>query len=115
MDWLFENWYVALGIIAVLVAAGFAVYKFFGLPTKSQISKIKEWLLYAVVECEASLGSETGILKLRMCYDMFVARFSLVAKIISFDRFSAWVDEALDEMKELLEENEAIKNVVEGK
>ena len=114
MDWLLNNWYVVLGIIAVLVAAGFAVYKFLGLPTKSQIAKIKEWLLYAVTTAEADLGSQTGILKLRMVYDMFIARFPMVAKIISFNRFSYWVDEALDEMRELLEKNEAVKSVVNG-
>ncbi len=114
LNWMFENWYVALGIIAILVAAGFAIYKFAGLPTAEQIVKIKEWLLYAVVECEASLGRETGILKLRMCYDMFLSRFPMVAKLVSFETFSFWVDQALDEMKELLDSNEAIKNVVEG-
>jgi hypothetical protein len=114
MTWLLENWYILLGILAVLVAAGFAIYKFAGLPTASQIEKIKEWLLYAVTEAEASLGGQTGILKLRMVYDMFVARFPMVAKVVSFETFSYWVDEALDKMKELLETNEAIKNVIEG-
>ena len=111
---LLNNWYVILGIIAVLVAVGIAIYKFLGLPTASQISKIKTWLLYAVTEAEATLGSQTGILKLRMVYDMFIARFPMVAKIVSFDTFSFWVDEALDEMRELLEKNEAVKSVVIG-
>jgi len=114
MNWLLNNWYILIGIVAVLIAVGIAIYKFLGLPTASQISKIKEWLLYAVTEAEATLGSQTGILKLRMVYDMFIARFSMVAKIVSFDTFSYWVDEALDEMRELLEKNEAVKSIVIG-
>ena len=114
MNWLLNNWYVILGIAAILVATGITVYKFLGLPTTSQISKIKEWLLYAVTEAEATLGSQTGILKLRMVYDMFIARFPMVAKIISFATFSYWVDEALDDMKELLKTNEVINQLVKG-
>lgn len=114
LNWIIENWYICIGVIAILVAAGFAIYKFLGLPTKEQISKIKEWLLFAVIECEASLGSQTGILKLRMCYDMFISRFPMVAKIITFETFTLWVDEALDKMKELLETNEAVNELVNG-
>ena len=114
MNWLLNNWYVVLGIAAILVATGITVYKFLGLPTTSQISKIKEWLLYAVTEAEATLGSQTGILKLRMVYDMFIARFPMVSKIISFATFSYWVDEALDDMKELLKTNEVINQLVKG-
>ena len=49
-----------------------------------------------------------------MVYDMFITRFPLVAKIISFNTFSFWVDEALDEMKELLKDNKAVKAVIEN-
>ena len=114
LNWIIENWYIAIGIIALVIALAVAICKFFGLPTKSQVSKIKEWLLYAVVECEAALGSETGVLKLRMCYDMFVTKFPIVARIVSFERFSQWVDEALDKMRELLEKNEKVKQLVNG-
>lgn len=115
MNWLIDNWYIFLTIVTLLVVAGLAVYKFLGLPTKSQIAKIKEWLLYAVVEAEKTLGSKTGVLKLRMVYDMFVSRFPFVAKVISFERFSTWVDDALDKMKELLKKNENIKAIIENK
>lgn len=114
MNLLIDNWYIVIGVVTLLIAVGVAIYKFAGLPTKLQIAKIKEWLLYAVIEAEKQLGSKTGALKLRTVFDMFVVRFPLVAKMISFETFSAWVDEALDRMKDLLKENEAIKNIVEG-
>ena len=112
LEWLIENWFLVIGGIALIIALVIAICKFFGLPTKSQVVKIKEWLLYAVIECEVALGSQTGILKLRMCYDMFIAKFPIVARVISFERFSQWVDDALDRMREILKNNSAVNNFV---
>lgn len=115
MEWLLENWFVVIGIIAVLVCGGIFVINFLGLPTAKQIEKIKQWLLGAVVEAEKQLGGQTGRLKLSMVYDAFISRFPMTAKFISFETFSSYVDLALDEMKKLLEANEAIKQYVENK
>ena len=114
MNWLIENWYLLVGGVALIVVAGFAVYRFVGLPTKEQIVKIKEWLKYAVTMAEKELGGKTGQLKLRMVYDMFVSKFPSVAKLISFDTFASWVDDALEWMNKQLEANKAIETVVKG-
>ncbi len=45
---------------------------------------------------------------------MFVARFEWLAKVITFDMFSMMVDEALEQMKSMLEENEAVQKLVAG-
>lgn len=115
MDWIINNWYVLLGIISFLIIVGVSIYKFVGLPTKEQIRKVKEWLLLAVIEAEKELGSGTGKVKLRYVFGLFVDKFPVVAKVIKFDTFSNWVDEALKEMRILLETNVAIKDLVEGK
>lgn len=112
MEWLMANWFILVGIIAFLVVIGLAVYKFAGLPTKTQIAKIKEWLLYAVVQAEKELGSGTGKLKLLSVYTVFIARFPVVAKLVSFETFELWVDEALSEMATLLKDNQAIATYV---
>ena len=65
VKFLVENWYLLIAGVGVAVAAGFMLYRFFKLPTKEQIAKIKEWLLYAVTEAEKELGGGTGQLKLR--------------------------------------------------
>jgi hypothetical protein len=114
MNWLIDNWYLLVGGVALIVVAGFAVYKFVGLPTKEQVIKIKEWLKYAVTMAEKELGGKTGQLKLRMVYDMFVSKFPSVAKLISFDTFASWVDDALEWMNKQLESNKAIETVVNG-
>lgn len=114
MDFIINYWYVIVGILAVLVVAVFAIYHFFGLPTEKQLVKIKEWLKYAVALAEQELGGGTGQLKLRFVYDLFMDKFPSVAKIISFELFSKWVDEALIWLEKQLETNEEIKAFIEG-
>lgn len=80
-----------------------------------QKKSAKQWLLYAVTESERALGSGTGAIKLRAVYDAFIAHFGLLAKFISFETFSKWVDLALQQMKKMLEDNEKIEEYVNGK
>ena len=68
----------------------------------------KNWLVYAVAEAEKVLGSKTGQLKLRMVYDMAVARFPIMAKMLPFNLFGKLVDSALDVMKDMIAKNENI-------
>ena len=114
MDWFMDNWYVVLGLIVFVVAVGFTLYKFFGLPTEVQIAKVKEWLKYAVTLSEKELGGGTGQLKLRMVYDLFVSKFPQISRLITFDMFSSWVDEALEWMNKQLSDNKAIETLVKG-
>lgn len=107
-------WYIIVAVIAVLVVAGVAVYRYFGLPSDAHLDKVREWLLWAVTEAEKELGGGTGKLKLRQVYDLFVTRFPWLAKIVSFELFSDMVDDALDEMREMLKNNQAVKALVNG-
>ena len=102
-------------VIIVLAAAAISGFLFFvKLPKEQKIKNLKEWLKWAVVEAEKALGSGTGQLKLRMVYDMAAAKFPWVVKLVSFDLFSAWVDEALEWMRKQLSENKALNYYVRG-
>lgn len=114
MEFLMNYWYIIIGVVAVLIVVGMSIYKFAGLPTKEQVAKVKEWLLYAVTMAESELGGGTGKLKLRSVYDMFIAKFPMMSKVVSFETFSLWVDEALDEMRKMLETNVVVKQLVES-
>ena len=78
----------------------------------------KNWLVYAVAEAEKVLGSKTGQLKLRLVYDMAVARFPIMAKMLPFNLFGKLVDAALKIMNDMIANNdsiaEAITNQIEG-
>lgn len=116
MEWLMENWVVIFGLIVAVIGVALIVYRFLNLPTEKQVTKIKEWLIWACIEAEKSLQSGTGQMKLRQVYDMFcsVPVFTSIAKIISFELFSKWVQDSLTTAKELLVKNEALAKYVYG-
>lgn len=114
MKYIVENWFVIVGLIAVLAAGGHAIYVFVKMPSDKQLNKVREWLLYAVTKAEKELGGGTGQIKLRYVYDMFVTRFAWLARVISFEAFSMMVDEALERMKKMLESNKAMQTLVSG-
>ena len=114
MTFMLENWYLFIAAIAVATVIGVVIGRFLNMPASTQIEKCKEWMLWAVTQAEAELGSGTGQLKLRAVYDLFIQRFPAVARAISFDTFMIWVDDALLEMREMLKQNKAVKEFVEG-
>lgn len=117
MNWLVDNWYLAVAGLAGLAFVIYCLYTFFGMPTEKQITKVKEWLIWACIEAEKALQSGTGQLKLRQVYDMFCAvpAFTWIAKVVSFDLFSMWVSDALVEVKQMLINNKALAEYVYGK
>ena len=114
MEWLINNWYLIVAAIAVVTAIVVSVKKFVGLPTEQQIESLKEWLKWAVTEAEKELGSGTGQLKLRRVYDLALAKFPWIARLVPFEEFSMWVDEALSWLNKQLESNKAITSMVKG-
>lgn len=114
MNYIIENWVILIAVIALLTALGSAIFIFVKQPSEKQLAKVKAWLLLAVVEAEKELGSGTGKIKLRFVYDLFIMRFKWISRLITFDMFSSLVDEALEEMKELLKTNHSIRLFVEG-
>ena len=114
MMFLMENWYLVVALMAVAGMVGVCIGRFLKMPTSEQRERVKEWLLWAVTQAEAELGSGTGKLKLRQTYDLFIQRFPALAMAVSFDTFSLWVDEALEEMRKLLKENKTVRALVKG-
>lgn len=113
MEFFVNYWYLIIAAIAILGVGGYAVYAFIKRPTTEQISKVKEWLLYAVTAAEKELGSGTGQIKLRYVYDMFIAKFPYLVKVIPFETFSLLVDEALDKFRGMLDTNTNLQDYVQ--
>lgn len=114
MEFVLEYWYIILAAVVMAAVGIVLAVRFFKKPSSEQVAKVKEWLLMAVLEAEKQFGSGTGKLKLRSVYDLFVARFPWIAKIVSFETFAQWVDEALDTVEQWLTED-AIAEYVEIK
>lgn len=104
-------------ILIAIVAAGITIFSFvnlFNKPSSQQIANLMEWLKFAVTNAESIYGSGTGQLKLRSVYDSAVLKFPWISKYVTFDKFSEWVDTALDWMKEEINKNDKIKEYVES-
>ena len=108
MEMMIENWYVAVGFMALGAAVVLALWRFV------QLEKVQSWLLLAVSEAERKLGGGTGELKLRLVYDKFLGKFPWLAKVVSFKRFEEMVKKALAEMEKMLAENKNAREYVEG-
>lgn len=114
MKFIIDNWYILfIGLIFAVLAIK-AIYTYINYPSEKKLSKVREWLLYAVTEAEKELGGGTGQIKLRYVYDMFLVKFPYLAKVVSFDSFSKLVDEALEKFRELLKTNSKIDEYVKG-
>lgn len=102
-------------IVAVVLIAGACIYgfKFASLTKAEKYKQIKAWLLQAVLFAEKQFGGKTGKLKLSYVYDMFCKTFPWLARVIPFAMFSEFVDQVLEEAKELLETNKAIAAYVD--
>ena len=114
MEWLAKNWFILIAFVAVLALTIYSVIFFIKEPKETKLKNLKEWLKWAVVQAEKELGSGTGALKLRMVYDMAIQKYPWLINYITFERFSTWVDEALDWMRKQLETNVNIKQLVNG-
>ena len=97
---------LVIGLVCLVIVAVYVAI--------NQKNKVIEWLIYAVTEAEKQLGGGTGQLKLRLVYDWFVEKFPVIAAVVPFRVFSAWVDTALDVMKTWLKSNGNVANYVGG-
>lgn len=113
-EFIVNYWFVILIALAAVVVLGYIIYVFIKMPKTSQIAKVKEWLLFAVMEAEKELGGGTGQLKLRYVYDMFIVKFPWLVKVVSFESFSGLVDEVLEKFKAILDTNKNVQNYVDG-
>lgn len=103
-----------LVIIAIIfgLAAGSGIYTFIKMTREQKIANLKQWLKYAVVMAEKTLGSGTGQLKLRYVYNTAVNKFPWIVSVVNFETFSLWVDEALKWMEQQMISNNAINTFV---
>ena len=109
--WIREYWFIFILFIGVIATASIKIYKFINTPSGEQLKKVQQWLIWAVAKAEEALGSGTGQLKLRYVYDMFITKFPVIAKFVTYDEFKSMTEKALEEFKEMLESNKQIKQI----
>lgn len=115
MEFIMEYWYIILAAVALVTVGVVMAVRFFKQPSSEQLEKLRQWMLWAVIQAEQKFGDHMGQVQLRYVYDLFVSRFPWLAKLISFAKFCDLVDEALAKMKKLLKENEAAAKYISEK
>lgn len=105
MNFIIENWYLLVIGVIVLAVTGYFVWRFFRQSGEIRYEQIRGWLLQAVILAEQEYGSGTGRMKLSAVYDAFCIALPWIARVISFETFAKYVDEALEEAKEILAKN----------
>lgn len=109
---IITDWTEACIWLIWLVCVVYWIVKFIRMPTEEQIKTVKECLLNWVVQAEAELGSGTGKVKLSEVYSQFCKSFPFLKTAVPFNTFSAWVDESLDQMREMLQSNQNLREVI---
>lgn len=112
MTWIADNWSLVVVLIIIVGGVAVAVKKFFDKTYDEQVASMKKWLLWAVIQAERLYGEKTGPMKLRDVYQEFCGAFPWIARFLTFDKFSGYVDEALVNMKALLESNVKVREYV---
>lgn len=107
-----ENIITGLGIAIIVGIAAYAIYYFMNLSKEKQIEVVREWLLYACIEAEKALGSNTGKIKLRYVYNLFITKFKFLSLVISFEQFSLLVDDVLETMRDMIANNKNVENYI---
>lgn len=112
--WLLHNIDTLLITTVVLAFVGYLVYTYLTAPSEKRKSMIYSWLLQAVVEAEKIFKSKSGSLKFSYVYDAYLQRFPLISRFLPKAIFMELVNEALVEMRKLLEHNKSVKDYIEG-
>lgn len=114
VNFIVENWFLIVFALVAIIFVTCSIIRFVHMPTAKQIENLMEWLKIAVVEAEKQFQSGTGQLKLRAVYESAVIAFPWIAKYMTFEKFSQLVDIALVWMREQIEQNEKIREYIEG-
>lgn len=110
LNWIMENWVIILAFIALILGVVYHYVEFSKLTKKQQLAKIKRTAYILVAEAEFSFGSKAGQAKFNYVYKMLANKFPLFNRIPKEAAYKI-IDEALDELKEALKEEEELNQI----
>ena len=112
MQFIADHWFTILLGVLLVASVALNVSKFTSMSSAERYELIRGWLLQAVIWAESLYGSGTGRVKLSVVYSAFCEQLPWLAKVIPFETFAQYVDDALEEMRHLIESNAAIAELV---
>lgn len=115
IDFLLNHLEFIIAMIIVIVGGLRLLKNFEELPNEEKEKQIKQWLLNAVLQAEIYYGSKTGRVKISKVWGAFCEQLPWAARYITIEQFEKYVDEALVEMRKLIESNKQVAVLVETK
>lgn len=112
LEFIGNYWYLIVTAAAMIVVAVTFIIDFVKKSPKERMESVKQWAVYACALAEAHLGSNTGQMKMKETYNMFLQKFPDLAKQISYDTYKETAESALVELKEMLKTNPYTQNVI---
>jgi len=112
INFIMDYWFLIVIACVIGYLIGRSVKGFKNLPVEVKEENIINFLIWAVAKAEEKWGSNTGNLKLREAYALFVQFYPDIALKIPFETFSEWVDKALEKFNEIASKNKKIKDAI---
>lgn len=113
MEMLITHWDLILIIIVAICGLVLSTIKLLSLPTTKKKQQLGIVLLNLVILAEAKFGQKTGRVKFSFVYSEILKQFTWV-KFIPLSVVEDLIEDALAEMRKLLESNVKVKQIVEG-
>ena len=104
---ILENGVVFVVLAILILFAIYIILRFLKLTPQQQLDKVRIALLYMVTEAEKELKGKTGRVKRSMVWEWLVERFPFITLFITEEQYDRMLDQALEEFKKLLEDNQA--------
>lgn len=114
MELIMNNLDLLVAALITFILVATFVIKYLSTPTEKRKDMILTWLLHSVIEAERMLGSKTGQVKFAQVYDTYLKQFPVMSKFFPKEVFVELVNEALNQMKHLIETNIQVKQYIEG-
>lgn len=109
---ILENGVVFVVLAILILFAIYIILRFLKLTPQQQLDKVRIALLYMVTEAEKELKGKTGRVKRSMVWEWLVERFPFITLFITEEQYDRMLDQALEEFKKLLEDNQSLYDYV---
>jgi hypothetical protein len=115
MDWILENWYIAVCLLGGGAVIGIGIYKFWQLPLAEKKSIIGSFLLGLMIQAEKNLQTAEGQARFEVVLSEFYAsKIPTVLKtILSYEKLKEFAQFIFEKNKTIIESANEVKKAKE--
>jgi hypothetical protein len=114
ITFILANYQVIIAIILIGVGIAGILHYALSAPKTKNKEIIMNYLLLMVIEAEKLFQSKTGKIKFAYVYEKYLMRFPIVSKFIPKAIVEIMIEQALVEMRIMIEKNKEVKALIEG-